>query len=76
MFFAKNEIIELDDQTEYFILDLAVVNNDVFYEVQTVADSNDSLTGPKMLIKAINNEGDLYIELINDPEKLKELFTS
>jgi len=79
MFFAKNEIIELEGQKDYYVLDAAIVDNEVFYQIQEVNESGDDLIGPKSIIIAINNKGNLYVEDVNDTnklDKLSEIFAS
>ena len=73
MFFAKNEVIELEEQKNYFILDTAIVENEVFYQIQEVNEAGDNLVGPKTIIIAVNNRGNLYIEDVKDKDKLGKL---
>ena len=73
MFFAKNEVIELEDQKNYFVLNTAIVENEVFYQIQEVDDSGDNVIGDKTVIIAVNNRGNLYIEDVQDKNKLSKL---
>ena len=75
MFFSKNEVIELEDNKNYLILDTTMLDNEVFYQIQEV--KNNNVTGKKQIIKAVNDEGSLYIEDIITEEaliKLEEIF--
>ena len=79
MFFSKNEVIEIDNKKEYFILDVAVVDGEIFYQIQEVESELNNLTGAKEIIKAINVDGALYIEEladVNQRQQLNEIFTS
>jgi len=73
MFFAKNEVIELEDEKNYFVLDTAIVDNEVFYQIQEVDETGDNLTGVKTVIIAVNQKGNLYVEDVNDKAKLSKL---
>ena len=73
MFFAKNEVIELEDEKNYFVLDTAIVENEVFYQIQEVNEEGDNVTGPKTIIIAVNQKGNLYVEDVNDKDRLKKL---
>lgn len=59
MYFAKNEIIELNDNTQYLILDTIYMDETTYYKVETI--ENNSKTGIINYITATNNEGKLYI---------------
>ena len=77
MFFAKDEIIELDDQKKYLILEVIIFKDETYYQIQEVKANN--LVGSKVIIKAINDNGNLYIEDLTEPEILNEIekrFTS
>jgi len=73
MFFAKNEIIELDDKKNYFVLDAAIIDNEIFYQIQEVNEQEAELIGPKTIVLAVNDDGSLYIEDATDEEKLAKL---
>lgn len=60
MYFAKNELIDLNDNTQYLILDTIYLNETTYYKVEKI--ENNSKTGIINYIKAINNEGKLYID--------------
>ncbi|MDD2208229.1 MAG: hypothetical protein PHG03_01950 [Bacilli bacterium] len=65
MFFAKKEIIELEDKN-YLVLNSTVINNEVYYEVCEVNVEKDTLDENKIYIKAIKEFGSLYVEEVKD----------
>ena len=65
MFFAKKEIIELEDKN-YLVLNSTVINNEVYYEVCEVNVEKDILDENKIYIKAIKEFGSLYVEEVKD----------
>ena len=74
MYFARNEIIELNDSTKYLVFDTAYIDETSYYKVEKLADGNH--TNEYLYITATNNEGKLYINmnLSSDiVEKLKEI---
>ena len=73
MFFVKDELIELEDRKKYFVLETALFNNEVFYQVQEVNPEGTNVIGNKKIITAINENSDIFIEDINDEVKLLEL---
>ena len=73
MFFAKNEVIELEDQKNYLVLDTTIEENEVYYQIQEVDETGDNVTGDKTIIIAVNNRGNLYIEDVQDKGKLTKL---
>jgi hypothetical protein len=79
MFFAKDEIIELEDNSKYLILDTAIIDNKYYYKIKKVNDALDKLIGDYKIISASNVDGELFIEeKLSDEEiqKLTELFES
>ena len=71
MFFAKDELVELDDKKEYFILNTTILDNNVFYQIQEVQDNN--VVGKKSIMLAVNEEGNLFIEDVADKKLITEL---
>lgn len=74
MYFARNEIIELNDSTKYLVVDTAYIDETSYYKVEKLFDSKH--TNEYIYITATNNEGKLYINmnLSSDiVEKLKEI---
>lgn len=65
MFFAKKEIIELEEKN-YLVLNSTVINNEVYYEVCQVNLEKDTLDENKIYIKAIKEFGSLYVEEVKD----------
>ena len=75
MFFAKNEIVELEDKS-YLVIDTAIEDNESYYLVQESDLENNVLIGEEKLIKAHKIESELYIEEITDEELINKLFRS
>lgn len=74
MYFARNEIIELNDSTKYLVVDTAYIDETSYYKVEKIYDNKH--TNEYLYITATNNEGKLYINmnLSSDiVEKLKEI---
>lgn len=74
MYFARNEIIELNNNTKYLVVDTAYIDETSYYKVEKLSD--DKHTNEYLYIMATNNEGKLYINmnLSSDIiEKLKEI---
>ena len=74
MYFARNEIIELNDSNKYLVVDTAYIDETSYYKVEKLTD--DKHTNEYLYITATNNEGKLYINmnLSSDVvEKLKEI---
>jgi hypothetical protein len=79
MYFAKDELIELDNNKKYLVLDTAVIGDKAYYKIKEVNDSLDELIGDYKLISADNKEGNLYIDEDLSSEiitKLNEIFES
>ena len=79
MYFAKYEIIELNDNRKYLVLDSVVLDDKVYYKLREVNEDETDLIGSPIYINTVNEEGKIYI---NDKleseelEKIKELFES
>lgn len=74
MYFARNEIIELNDSTKYLVVDTAYIDETSYYKVEKISDNKH--TNEYLYITVTNNEGKLYINmnLSSDiVEKLKEI---
>lgn len=74
MYFARNEIIELNDNSKYLVVDTAYIDEISYYKVEKLFDDNH--TNEYIYITATNKEGKLYINknLSTDIiEKLKEI---
>ena len=79
MFFAKDEIIELEDNEKYLILDTAIIDNKSYYKIKQVNDTLDKLIGDYKIISASNEGGVLSIDddlSEEETQKLNELFES
>ncbi|MDD2505365.1 MAG: hypothetical protein PHF21_03750 [Bacilli bacterium] len=72
MFFTKNEIIELEDKN-YFIIDMAVIDNEAYYKVSEVNLDENTLEDEWKYVTAIKESSTLYIEEVNDPEIIEKL---
>lgn len=59
MYFTKNEIIELNDNSKYLVIDSAYIDNEAYYKVEKIAD--DKHTNEFTFISAKNDNGKLYI---------------
>lgn len=78
MFFAKNEIIELEDKN-YLVLDSTIIDNEVYYKVSEANLEKNLLSEDKLYIQATKESGTLYIEEVKDLDiinKIKELLES
>lgn len=79
MYFAKDELIEINNNDKYLVLDTAFIDDKAYYKIQAVNETLDELIGDYKIVTATNENGSLYIndnlpgEEIN---KLKELFES
>lgn len=59
MYFAKNEMIELNDKSKYLIIDTAYIDNEAYYKVEKI--ENEEHTSDFTFITAKNESGKLYI---------------
>ena len=77
MYFAKDEIIELNDNRKYLVLDVALLEDNVYYKVQKLNDEETASEGEALFITANNKEGKIYINdnlTTSELEKVTELF--
>lgn len=72
MFFAKKEIIELEDK-KYLVLNSTVIDNEVYYEVCEVNLEDDSIDDNKIYIQATKENSTLYIEEVKDEKIINSL---
>ena len=78
MFFAKNEIIELEDK-KYLVLNSTIIESEIYYEVSETDLDENTIDEEKIYIQAIKDSGTLFIEEVKNSEiieKLKETFKS
>ena len=71
MFFTDDEVIELKNKKEYFVLNTTMLDDDVFYQIQEVKD--DNVIGNKIIIMAVNKKGNLTIDEVVDKKLLTTL---
>lgn len=77
MYFAKDEIIELNDNRKYLVLDTALLEDNVYYKVQKVNNDETIKEDEPIYITANNKEGKIYINdnlSIEELSKIEELF--
>ena len=72
MFFAKNEIIELEEK-KYLVLDSTIIDNEVYYKVSQVDTEENTLTEENIFIQAIKEYGTLYIEEVKDESIINKI---
>ncbi len=65
MFFAKNELIELEDKN-YIVLDSGILDNEAYYKVCEPDLKEEKLSEDIKYIKAIKEYGALYVEEVRD----------
>mgnify|MGYP004469212245 FL=1 len=78
MYFAKNEIIELNDNEKYLVLDTAIIDEEAYYKIKKLNANETDVEGEERFISATNDEGKIYINEDLTPEiisKLKELLS-
>lgn len=78
MFFAKNEIIELEE-INYLVLNSTIIESEVYYEVCETNVEKNTIDDNKLYIQAFKEAGTLYIEEVRDEDiisELKEIFKS
>jgi hypothetical protein len=78
MYFAKNEIIELNDNEKYLVLDTAIIDEEAYYKIKKLNTDETDVEGEERFISATNDEGKIYINEDLTPEiisKLKELLS-
>lgn len=72
MYFAVNEIIELKDKN-YLVSKVALIDSDAYYEVKEIDKQTNDLLEEELIIKAINEEGTLFIEEVVDEDLLTSI---
>lgn len=75
MYFAKDEIIELNDNKKYLVIDTAIVDDIVYYKIKEVLD--DKLIGNFIYVTTINKDSKIYINdklTSEELEKVKDKF--
>jgi len=79
MYFAKDEIITLNDDKKYLVLDTTVLDDDVYYKIKEVNNDETETIGEEIYITTLNQEGRIYINdklSLEEIEKVKENFES
>lgn len=77
MYFAKDEIIELNDNRKYLVLDTIVLEDQIYYKVQQLNNEETEKQDIPIYITANNKEGKIYINdnlTIEELTKIEELF--
>lgn len=77
MYFAKDEIIELNDNRKYLVLDTALLDNEIYYKVQQINNEETMKQNEPIYITANNKEGKIYINdnlTTDELTKVEELF--
>lgn len=77
MYFAKDEVIELNDNKKYLVLNAAIHEENVYYKVVEVNESKTTRIGDPIYMTTINKQGKIYINTrLTEEEKefIKELF--
>lgn len=78
MYFAKDEIIELNNGDKYIVLDTAIIDDETYYKIQKVNVEETQAIEEIKYIFAKNLEGKIYInENITEDmlNKLRELLS-
>lgn len=78
MYFAKDEIIELNNGDKYIVLDTAIIDDETYYKIQKVNVEETQAIEEIKYISAKNLEGKIYInENITEDmlNKLRELLS-
>lgn len=81
MYFAKDEIIELNDNRKYLVLDTFLIDNKVYYKVQRINNDENQKEDEIIYLTAENKEGkilineNLTIEELNKIEDIQKDFT-
>ena len=76
MYFAKDEIIELNDNRKYLVLDTFLIDNNVYYKVQKVNNDENQMQDEPIYITANNKEGKIFIDenlTIDELSKIEEI---
>lgn len=77
MYFAKDEIIELNDNRKYLVLDTALLDNEIYYKVQQINNEETMKQNEPIYITANNKEGKIYINdnlTTDELTKVEKLF--
>ena len=78
MYFAKDEVIVLNNQKRYLILDSAILDDTVYYKIKEVSDDN-KLVGNEKYITSYNKGGKIFINenlSTSEIDKIIDLFES
>lgn len=73
-----NDVLTLNENEEYLILDMAELNNET-YLYSVLIDENDMPTKEYAYLKKTEEDGEIYVEEVEDEELQKvltALFTS
>lgn len=77
MYFAKDEIITLNDKKKYLILDTSLIDDNVYYKIREVNKQETEVIGKDLYITTINQDGKIYINdklTLEAIEEIKESF--
>ena len=77
MYFAKNEVIELNDKKKYLVLNVAVTEDNVYYKVVGINYDETQKIGDPLYITTFNRQGKIYINnrlSAEDTKKISRLF--
>ncbi len=77
MYFAKNEVIELNDKKKYLVLNVAVTEDNVYYKVVGINYDETQKIGDPLYITTFNRQGKIYINnrlSAEDTQKISRLF--
>lgn len=75
MYFAKDEIIELNDNKKYLVIDTTIVDDIVYYKIKEIL--NNILIGDFIYVTTINKDSKIYINdrlTSEELERVKEKF--
>ena len=73
MYFAKNEVIELNDKKKYLVLDTYIDNDEIYYKVIEINPETNEKVGSEVYFTTVNQEGKIYINYNVSLDKIKEL---
>ena len=59
MYFTKDEVIELNDNKKYLVLDTTIINDVVYYKIKEV--ENENVIGNELYITTEIKDGKIYI---------------
>lgn len=66
-----NQVLELDNGKEYFILKQAIYMNDNYFIVSEVTEDGEDLKDTFLVLHEIKEDGKIYIEIEKDPKTLQ-----